>query len=989
MASNKNINVASMLPTGTILHGNYRIDSYLSSGGFGNTYVATHVLFNETYAIKEFFMKDISERGNDSSSVKVSNAGKTEEFNGQLDKFRKEALRLRKLHNVHIVRVYDLFNENGTSYYVMDLIDGENLKERLQRTGEPMSEMEVRNVLDQVLDALQEVHGQGLWHMDLKPANVMVDQAGVVKLIDFGASKQFNSDTGGAVSTSAVAYTNGYAPREQMERSYDKFGPWTDFYALGAMLYNLLTLKHPPMPGDIDDDTSPDKHVALPMPAKVSPQMRGLVLWLIKTNRKQRPQNVQQIKEFLNPPAPNQTPPPVIDYDAKTLTLNVKGKGNVVVLLNGKEIRVPCTFPQQMQEMVYLITATAQDMGATRSKEVSMRVVVPALKQTPLPVVSYNPKTLTLNATGKGKIRVLLDGKEIQVPFTFRQLMQEQHYNVVATAQEDGEVMSDEMSLSLVIPALKQTPLPEISYDPKSLKLNVSGQGALQVFLDGKEIQVPYTFQRQPQEKVYNVTAIAQGKDELKSEEALLRVVVPALKQTAKPAISYDPKSLKLNVTGQGTLHVFLDGKEIQVPYTFQRQQQEKAYNVTATAQGKDEVKSEEARLRVVVPALKQTAKPAISYDAKSLKLNVTGQGTLHVLLDGKEIQVPYTFQRQQQEKAYNVTATAQGKDEVKSEEARLRVVVPALKQTAKPAISYDPKSLKLNVTGQGTLHVLLDGKEIQVPYTFKPQQQEMTYKVTATAQGKDEVKSEEAEMCVVVPAMVIPKPVEDTKIDAETKIDPVLHAEPKQKPVPKPDNKPYTVPSGTPMGPEQDEPKRNKLKVPIIAGAAGLLLVVGGYLLFGGGNSDDETEAQAGVEAVNPDSQEGTDESAPLPDTIYVEKLRVKIPAGECDYTGEVNRDSVPNGKGVAVFVANGDKVEAMFTDGNISDDNAVYTIARSKDVFKGSIKDKDFVQGTYIVADGSYFTGTFKGNVPYSGKWYNKNGSFYAEMKNGQMAR
>ena len=828
-----------MLPTGTILHGNYRIDSYLSSGGFGNTYVATHVLFNETYAIKEFFMKDISERGNDSSSVKVSNAGKTEEFNGQLDKFRKEALRLRKLHNVHIVRVYDLFNENGTSYYVMDLIDGENLKERLQRTGQPMSEMEVRKVLEQVLDALQEVHGQGLWHMDLKPANVMVDQAGVVKLIDFGASKQFNSDTGGAVSTSAVAYTNGYAPREQMERSYDKFGPWTDFYALGAMLYNLLTLKHPPMPGDIDDDTSPDKHVALPMPAKVSPQMRGLVLWLIKTNRKQRPQNVQQIKEFLNPPAPNQTPPPVIDYDAKTLTLNVKGKGNVVVLLNGKEIRVPCTFPQQMQEMVYLITATAQDMGATRSKEVSMRVVVPALKQTPLPVVSYNPKTLTLNATGKGKIRVLLDGKEIQVPFTFRQLMQEQHYNVVATAQEDGEVMSDEMSLSLVIPALKQTPLPEISYDPKSLKLNVSGQGALQVFLDGKEIQVPYTFQRQPQEKVYNVTAIAQGKDELKSEEALLRVVVPALKQTAKPAISYDPKSLKLNVTGQGTLHVFLDGKEI------------------------------------------------------------------------------------------------------------------------------------------------------QVPYTFKPQQQEKTYKVTATAQGKDEVKSEEAELSVVVPAMVIPKPVEDTKIDAETRIDPVLHAETKQKPEPKFDDETFAVPSGRPMNPEPEEHKRNKLKVPILAGCVGLLLVVGGYMLFGSGNTDGETEAQAGVEAVNPDSQEGTDESAPLPDTIYVEKLRVKIPAGECDYTGEVNRDSVPNGKGVAVFVANGDKVEAMFTDGNISDDNAVYTIARSKDVFKGSIKDKDFVQGTYIVADGSYFTGTFKGNVPYSGKWYNKNGSFYAEMKNGQMAR
>ena len=68
MASDKHINLESMLPTGSILHGNYRIDGYLSSGGFGNTYVATHILFNETYAIKEFFMKDISERGSDSSS---------------------------------------------------------------------------------------------------------------------------------------------------------------------------------------------------------------------------------------------------------------------------------------------------------------------------------------------------------------------------------------------------------------------------------------------------------------------------------------------------------------------------------------------------------------------------------------------------------------------------------------------------------------------------------------------------------------------------------------------------------------------------------------------------------------------------------------------------------------------------------------------------------------------------------------------------------
>ena len=668
-----------MLPTGSILHGNYRIDSYLSSGGFGNTYVATHILFNETYAIKEFFMKDISERGQDSSSVRVSNAGKTEEFNGQLEKFRKEALRLRKLHNAHIVRVYDLFNENGTAYYVMDYINGENLKERLQRTGQPMDEKEVRDVLEQVLEALQEVHGQGIWHMDLKPANVMIDRAGVVKLIDFGASKQFNSDTGGAVSTSAVAYTNGYAPREQMERSYEKFGPWTDFYALGATLYNLLTLKHPPMPGDIDDDPSPDKHDALPMPAKVTPQMRGLVLWLIKTNRKQRPQNVQQIKEFLNPSLPKHTPPPVINFDQKTLTLNVSGMGTLHVYLNGREIQVPCTFPQQMQQQDYLVTATAQAGGDVMSKEASLRVVIPALKQTALPEISYDPKTLTLNVTGNGEVHVLLNGKEIQVPYTFEKQRQEQSFNVTATAQASGELKSEVANLKVAVPALKQTALPEISYDPKTLTLNVKGNGTLQVLLDGKEIQVPCTFEKQRQEQSFNVTATAQASGELKSEEAILKVVIPALKQTALPEISYDPKTLMLNVKGNGEVHVLLDGKEIKVPYTFEKQRQEQSFNVTATAQASGELKSEVASLKVAVPALKQTATPTISYDSDSLTLNVKGNGTLHVLLNGKEIKVPYTFEQKGSEASYQVTASAQAKGELKSEEATLKVVVPAL----------------------------------------------------------------------------------------------------------------------------------------------------------------------------------------------------------------------------------------------------------------------------------------------------------------------
>ena len=83
-----------------------------------------------------------------------------------------------------------------------------------------------------VLDALEVVHSHGLFHLDLKPANLMMDQQGGVRLIDFGASKQMKAGSGATTST-AVSYTNGYAPREQMEQALDKFGPWTDFYALG------------------------------------------------------------------------------------------------------------------------------------------------------------------------------------------------------------------------------------------------------------------------------------------------------------------------------------------------------------------------------------------------------------------------------------------------------------------------------------------------------------------------------------------------------------------------------------------------------------------------------------------------------------------------------------------------------------------------------------------------------------------------------------
>jgi serine/threonine-protein kinase len=301
------INNQSMLKVGKVLRGIYRIDGYLSSGGFGNTYVATNIEFNERVAVKEFFMKGVSQRDDNQSTVSISNTANRNSFLEQKDKFKKEARRLRHLNNPHIVKVYDLFDENGTSYYVMDYIDGENLSERLKRTGKRMSQKTVNEILLQILDALKTVHEAGFWHLDLKPANIMLDKSGNVKLIDFGASKQFDVQKGGATTGTAISYTNGYAPREQMEQNYDKFGPWTDLYALGATLYKLLTNSNPPLPTDIDDDMSEDKHEALPFPATISKDMKGLVLWMMSTNRKKRPQSIEEVERFMKNKPSNAT----------------------------------------------------------------------------------------------------------------------------------------------------------------------------------------------------------------------------------------------------------------------------------------------------------------------------------------------------------------------------------------------------------------------------------------------------------------------------------------------------------------------------------------------------------------------------------------------------------------------------------------------------------------------------------------------------------
>ena len=304
------------LQSGTLLQGGkYRIERVLGQGGFGITYLAHNIVFDVDVAIKEFFLKDENERNGLTVTIPTS-AVKKAFFDNLKEKFKKEAKRIFIVKNEHVVIVHDLFEENNTAYYVMDYIDGENLKERLTSTKKPLSENEIRQLLSQILDALKSIHDHGIYHLDLKPANIMVDKQGSVKLIDFGASKQFSS-TDGLTTSTAYCYTPGYAPSEQIRQKADQIGPWTDFYALGATLYYLLTMDNPS-----NIDVEEDEDEAFSFPNGISDEMKNLVIWMMTPQRKKRPQSVDEIKKRIDKP---QAAPPkeplTFSKDEETIVL--------------------------------------------------------------------------------------------------------------------------------------------------------------------------------------------------------------------------------------------------------------------------------------------------------------------------------------------------------------------------------------------------------------------------------------------------------------------------------------------------------------------------------------------------------------------------------------------------------------------------------------------------------------------------------------------
>ena len=233
------------LPPGARLDGDkYAIEEVLGAGGFGLVYRVRHLLLDEERAIKEYLPSEIAVR--EGETVYARSGAHQSDYRDGLDRFLKEAQQLVRFDgHPNIIRCRDYFEANGTAYLVMDFEDGlplDTFLARREAQGQPLEESELRHLLGPLLEGLATVHAEDVLHRDIKPGNVFVRRRdGQPVLLDFGAAKADFSKH----SRSRAPHTPGYAAPEQVEDE-GHLGPWTDVYAVGALMWRVATGSVPP-----------------------------------------------------------------------------------------------------------------------------------------------------------------------------------------------------------------------------------------------------------------------------------------------------------------------------------------------------------------------------------------------------------------------------------------------------------------------------------------------------------------------------------------------------------------------------------------------------------------------------------------------------------------------------------------------------------------------------------------------------------------------
>lgn len=278
----------------TELNGRYEIKSILGEGGFGITYYGVDSLFGKSVAIKEYFPQGLVTRNNElTNDITVTYAKQDEAYAAGKRRFISEARVMAKFNKDQgIVGVTDFFESNNTAYIVMEYLDGITLKEYLKGNKRIPVE-ELLELLAPLLESLDDLHRSGLIHRDISPDNIMVLRNGGVKLMDFGAARDYTEFGEKSLS---IVLKPGYAPAEQYQ-SRGVQGPWTDIYALCATMYKCITGETP------EDSIQRVMEDELKKPSEfgiaISPQVEKTILKGMSVSPKERYQNLGEFCQDL------------------------------------------------------------------------------------------------------------------------------------------------------------------------------------------------------------------------------------------------------------------------------------------------------------------------------------------------------------------------------------------------------------------------------------------------------------------------------------------------------------------------------------------------------------------------------------------------------------------------------------------------------------------------------------------------------------------
>jgi len=282
------------LPPGTRF-GEFEILRVLGVGGFGIVYLAQDHSLEREVALKEYMPASLAARG-DGPQITIRSSAFAETYAIGLRSFINEARLLARFDHPSLVKVYRFWEDNATAYMVMPFLQGTTLRDTRRGMAHPPDEPWIKSVITPILSALELLHREGVYHRDIAPDNILLPRDGPPVLLDFGAARRVISDR--TQSLTAILKPS-YAPIEQYaEMTQLRQGPWTDLYALGAVVHYLV-FGVPPAPATaraVAEDGDAIENRVVP---GISPRFMEAMSWMLAVRPNQRPQSGEQLRSVL------------------------------------------------------------------------------------------------------------------------------------------------------------------------------------------------------------------------------------------------------------------------------------------------------------------------------------------------------------------------------------------------------------------------------------------------------------------------------------------------------------------------------------------------------------------------------------------------------------------------------------------------------------------------------------------------------------------